>query len=379
MQKNQSPARPPALPKLLVVEFTRHQIETLLAALTVAQDEFEIHVMAPAEVEKLIPSSLSIKAFHPIGGPERKFKFRNILQAFGILRRLNPDFVLLNDPQGNTVKWFSLLALLHPSRFVGIHQNPNKLVDGSLTQTLINLKMKSYFVLADYILDTIASRCAKTLRLETLYAVYSGAPLSPTPAEEPRQHQLRIAIHGFVETNRRDYFGLVKAVKNSPTPLSEKVHFLILGNSNSPDGQRLKAEIQSAGLSKHFTFYEGFIPQEELNRQTQSAHLVATLIHPNDMYFDLYRRYKITGAYLWSGTYFKPLWLHQIFATDHEFQDWAFFYDPAQMVESLNHLAGHPELISQMSARLMKSPRFELKSQKRKFSQFIKGTSNWAL
>ncbi|MES2801069.1 MAG: hypothetical protein V4654_01130 [Bdellovibrionota bacterium] len=354
--------------KTVWIDFSPLQIDVMIAQLYLAKDRFELHVISTEEVVNGLPKDLVeaglIKSATIL---PKDSKFKAIVTAFKKIKAIDADYAVMNDGQGQSVKWLSLLGLFLQTEFIGVHHNADKFIFGSLTQSLINFKIKKYFVLADYIIKNIKGKVSDKFKFSSFYINMTDYKLKKN--EDP--NELKIAIPGFVEFHRRDYSELIENLTSGSEKLADNVKFVILGNAGKKDGKELIEKIKRARLEKNFFFYDHFVPQREVYSQIDSADLLMTLIGPRNKYFDLYKKYKISGTYSLSILIERPLLLHKTYSDESEFNDWALYYEPENLVKKLNQWAKDKAEVKTITKKTIEKFRQMFKGQSQKYCDFI--------
>ena len=112
--------------------------------------------------------------------------------------------------------------------------------------------------------------------------------------------------------------------------------FSLLGNSQSHDGPKVKSLVREAGLESNFKFFDGYVPDEQLEEDLQQAKFVMPLMHPNNRYFDVYLKTKISGAYNLAYAYQLPLLMHESFKQVSEFSANCVFYSLDNLADKIS-------------------------------------------
>ena len=354
--------------KTVWIDFSPLQIDVMIAQLYLAKERFELHVISTKDVINNLPKELVDAGFikSTTAIPEGS-KFKAIWTVFKKIKDLNADYAVMNDGQGQKVKWLCLLGLFLRTEFLGVHHNADKFIFGSFTQSLINLKIKKYFLLADYILENLKGKVSDKFKFCTFYTSVTDYKLKKN--ENPLA--LKIAIPGFVEFHRRDYLEFIDQLTAGPEKLSAQVKFVILGNAGKKDGQELIEKVKATGLENNFSFYDHFVPLSEMYSQIDSSDLLMTLIGPNNQYYELYRKYKISGTYSLSIMVERPLLLHDSYSEDAEFNNWALYYKQDDLVKKLNQWAKDKSEIKSLTQKSIEKFKLMFKSQSQKYCDFI--------
>lgn len=356
--------------KTVWIDFSPLQIDVMIAQLYLAKDRFEMHVISTEEVVSGLPKDLVdtglIKSATIL---PKKSKAKAIWTVFKHLIKIDPDYVVMNDGQGQAVKWLSLLGLLLRAEFFGVHHNADKFIYGSFTQSLINLKIKKYFLLADYIFKNLKDKVSDKFKFSVFYINMTDYKLKKN--ENPAE--LKIAIPGFVEFHRRDYLEFVESLSASSEKLAANVKIVILGNAGKKDGKELIAKVKAAGLEKNFSFYDHFVPQAEVYRQIDSSDLLMTLIGPKNQYLELYEKYKISGTYSLSLMLERPLLLHKLYSVEEEYTDWALYYDETNLVKKLNQWAKDKTEVKTITEKMIAKFKQKFIGQSQTYCDFMSG------
>lgn len=356
-----------ALKKAVWVDFSSLQIDVMIAQLYLAKQRFELHVISTKEVINGLPKDLLEAELIKSATALPPSKAKAIWTAFRQIKNLKADYAIMNDGQGQSIKWLSLLGLFLKTEFIGVHHNADKFIFGSLTQSLINLKIKKYFVLSNYILKNLKGKASDKFKFGSFYISHTDYKLKKN--ENPAE--LKIAIPGFVEFHRRDYIELIEQIADSPEKLASNVKFVILGNAGKKDGKDFIEKVKAAGLEKNFVFYDHFVPRTEMYSQIDSSDLLMTLIGPNNKYFELYRKYKISGTYAVSITLERPMLLNEVYADEAEFQDWALYYNSQNLVQKLNLWAKDKSEIKSITQKSIDKFKHLIQAQSQKYCDFI--------
>ena len=122
-----------------------------------------------------------------------------------------------------------LLSFLLKKRtdLFGILHNLKK-VNHSFSQKLINKSLKNYFVLNDFLENSIKLK-DKSIQLHSFYPIFFPT-YEETTIKKP-QEEIWISIPGKLDFERRDYYLVAEALQNIQSKSNLKI--LILGNSNS--------------------------------------------------------------------------------------------------------------------------------------------------
>lgn len=304
---------------VLLVELSTSHTE-IIEPLVRALKNCRIDIAIPEAGYKKMPPMKLFRHVHLIN---EKIGWK---QAGELINASQYDLIIYNSAQGKNVRNLVVKTFFNKTPVVGFHHNPISLVK-SFTQKFINIKVKKYLVLADFNKDYVVRHGFAPEKVEAFYPVVQVMPVDFT------QNKL-IAVPGVLEQDRRDYFGLIDIIKKNPKAFKGFV-FSLLGNSQTHDGPKIKTLVHEAGLESNFRFFDGYVPDEQLEEDLQQSKFVMPLMHPNNRYFDVYLKTKISGAYNLAYAYQLPLLMHESFKQVSEFSYNCVFYNFDNLAEKI--------------------------------------------
>lgn len=338
--------------KLLYVELGTSHSEIIHSFCEVLSDQYEITL---AINKKTNGKNLSQSRIKNIIFLEEE----NILNAvIKIKKELNPDLILLNSSQGRQTRNLCLKLLFDKTEVVGIHHNPENLY-ASFTQKLINLKIKKYFVLADFIKKHLENKISNSIQVESLYPVYYPA-IKNSPLAKDEKY---ICIPGVLEQDRRDYIGLIRMVAESKNQLASDIKFVLLGNATSHNGPEIKNLIQEYKISDRFILFDHYVDDEVLFSYVKSSLALMPLLDPGTRWFEKYFETKISGCYSLAFAFQKPLLMNEVFKDKEEFSGKGVFYSAKNFTFAVKSIEN--------SHLNLKDSKFDLGFQKEKAAKFL--------
>jgi hypothetical protein len=265
------------------------------------------------------------------------------LQIRRYLTKERIGFLLINTAHGLFARDLSLLLLGHPVIVTGICHFAQKLGQG-MTQRLISVKVKKYFVLHPYMQRWAQVR--DDIRLTTFYYIFfvpkekMGLPVLPKVGEE-----LRIVVPGALEHRRRDYFSLVELAKAGKVPANVK--FVLLGNyQHTEHGRAVAHAIKEGGVEKFFVLFDHYVSDEVFFEEIAKSAAVLPLLHPHLEYWTEFTKYSISGSYNLAFAFHKPiLCVREPFEQYEIFEDVGLFYEPEYLDLLLAEIAHDPSAI----------------------------------
>ena len=269
--------------------------------------------------------------------------------------------VIVNTAQGAFIRDLTLFAPRR-LRFTGIAHNPQKL-GRSFTQKLISRRIKKYFVLSDYILETVKEE-NPDLQPGVFYPVFFP-PHSPSGNHDT----LDVCIPGAVDLNRRDYNSLLNEMAREAP--DSNIRFIFLGRCMRDDARAFRKNIEQIVHSSQIVFYDSFIPEDEFISTVANADLIMPLLTPGVPLFELYSKYKVTGAVNLAFGLRIPMLMHEALAHIEDFGKTAFFYQGNDLVENLNHLNRQRHTIVKKQKEMAKIQKFKFDFQKERYLGFL--------
>lgn len=303
-----------------------------------------------------------IDEFILIDKKELKIKRKKILR--GIWRALKDqkvNKVIFNTAQGTNVRILCTLSLFSKIEFIGIIHTIRKF-QGSFTQRIINLRIRKYLLLSEFLYDQVST--PKGIRLDWFYPLsFPHFEVETDKRNEPEK--LRITIIGGVESRRKDLNGfldIAKQLKNQP------IEFIFLGKSDFENKEVLafRLNILNSGLNDQVKFYQNFVKQEEFDRVVRNSDLILPLVHPNTPSADEYFKNQISGAMTISFAYKIPMLIHEAYSGIREMQTAAIYYSLPDFITKLDR-----DKILQVNKAMELNPSYNSTFQEKRFLEFI--------
>lgn len=358
---------PDEKPPLAFLEFGSHA-ETIHSNLLFLKDLFRLHLFVNERILPYLATSVPLASVHPLR-TEGRSSLAAAWEVRKLLLNLKPQMAFFHTAQGNLVR---NLCFLLPSSLpmAGVHHNPDKLIRGrSFSQTLISRRLKHYFVLSGHVRENIQPLLPPGVRLQEFYPVHFERPEGFR--EVPKTKALRVGIPGSVERTRRDYDGLLQALKAKPP--RRPVEFVVLGDSSRGQGPELKAQVKAAGLERLFLFFDGYLSASDMASTLASCDLLLPLLHPGMPQYGLFSKYKVSGTFNLAYGYGKPMLMHQDLARLPEFRDLSIGYELGNLVEVLDKLSEDPSRLRTAVEKVHADPRFDPVRQRPLYEAFIRG------
>lgn len=301
-----------------------------------------------------------IDAFHEVKLP------RSTFGDFFEMVRLNKwfsanaiDIVIANTAQGGHIRNLCLTARPKVKFFGIIHTI--KMLNGSVTQSLISRKINQYFVLN----DTLKKRVKEKPGIQ----IHSFYPLS-YPHFDQRQEkgpgEFRVAIIGGVENRRKDLDGFLAMAQTTP----KHVQFYFLGKSNpgSDEVKVFEQRLEELQLTDRVQLFHEFVSEESFDACLQQTDAIFPLVHPGTPSADEYFSRQISGAINIAFSYKIPMMIHEHYQDWEDFQSGVAFYNLTNFPGQFStFLSDHQELKQQ----LVSNPKFSSEIQNQQFARVV--------
>ena len=300
-----------------------------------------------------------VDSFIIVSFTKSKFKNKGILR--GILKSLKQKGVsklVLNTAQGSKVRSLSMMALFSKIEFIGIIHTTRKF-EGSFTQKLINLKIKKYFMLSEYLLSRITP--PRGINVDYFYPIrYQGYSKS-----NPTNETLEVTVIGGVENIKKDLDGFIKMVAN----IDQKVNFTFLGKSNPEleDVNVFQALLKKEGIDNMVTTFDHFISQETFDAHLKKTDAILLLIHPNTESAEYYFKHQISGAMNVAFGYKIPMLIHEHYNQIEEMQGSSIYYNFSNFGHRLSERNQFVKTRSEMES----NPLYNVELQEKRFLNFL--------
>ncbi len=245
----------------------------------------------------------------------------SLINVFWLWKKLSKfDKVVFNTASGIVIRQLMFFPFPKRTELIGIVHNTKKILTSG-TQRFISRKVKKYFVLNDYLLDTIQNK-PTNIKIASFYPICFP---KPNVQQIKPKGDIWICIPGQVENKRRDYFGFLDALENVNIPHNIKFILLGKGAHSHGNGPEVRAKIERLGLSSQFKLWDKFIETQEFNNYLYNSDFILPLVHPEQESFQLYT-YQITGAFNLAFGLKIPMLMHEVFSLNTDFRDTSLFY-----------------------------------------------------
>ena len=291
---------------------------------------------------------------------------RELLRLRGELRGAGIERLVINTAEGTTVRDLCLL-LPREIELVGVLHHVEKL-GRSTTQRWITRSIRKYLVLGDQLLPEPGAGPPGV----AFHAMYPTVfPAGTPPADLPAG--FRVCIPGQLEHKRRDYRGLLEALR-STRDLHPALHLVLLGDATRGDGPEIRVAIREAGLADRVTTYEGFVAPERFFGTLAACDVVAPLIQPGTGHWEDYTRHRISGTFNLALGARKPLVVHERLLDLPFFDVAGIGHGDGELLGVLERLAGAPDAVAGVAAAIGSLERLDPERQADRYVRFLEST-----
>lgn len=339
-----------------LLEVSSGHVEVLYAqALFLLRSGYDVSIIiADINVSRIEAFNLPI-TIYAIEAKKRAAKFRYIHR---VIKQNAISTLIINTAHGSIIKF--LPFRLFGVKVVGIIHGLEK-VRSSITQKLLSLKIRRYFVLSRHLYE----QCPQTRLLRCSYFYPIHFPTF-TPLHIDKKEHFYIAIPGQLEFKRRNYTLLASAVTSA---LNKSIKFLLLGSHNheNGDGKAFEAILNKQGIRDYFIFFDTFVDDATFHSYLQASDAIMPLIYADSRYVDV----AISGSYNLAFAHKKPLLMPNFFSQYSEFSTLSLFYEDNHLEDFLNALPHQKSLLADLSEQISNDERFTFETQRKRYMALI--------
>lgn len=275
------------------------------------------------------------------------------------------DRVIINTASNEIISKL-LYFIPRKIRIFGVIHSLKKLTT-SFSQSLINNKIKNYFVINDYLLKYAPN--LKSTKFSSFYPIYFKKPGFEI---EKVENDFWVAIPGSIEFIRRDYLGLIHNLEQREIPKNLKFLFLSNSKSKYSDASKIKDLIKNKPYNDNFIFFDEFIMPEKLAAYLNKSDLILPLLNPGVANYNDYLNNQISGTFNLSFGFSIPMIMHPDFSKFDDFVASSFFSDDDDFVDTILNFYYNREIMKQKASEIKSYQKFNFIVQQKKYLDFIK-------
>jgi len=351
--------------KVLIAEFNSYHDECLYSQIRFLKDAgYAITLVINKQVLERIPEYIRLtKDVIPYDNKLEKKIFKRIPWIYRLFKQIlknEIDAVIFNTASSRLDVILLGHLLKRRVKLFGILHNLGK-ANHSLSQKIIYLAVKKYFVLNDFLIDSIPIKDT-SIRLSSFYPIffpnYDGIRLIKPKGE------IWISIPGKLDFGRRDYYLVTEALQKIKS--RKKLKILILGNSNPSiiENNKFLKHIKNHNFSGNFVIFQSFLDTAIFHGYIKkSDYLLIPLKHIGDNY----SKHKIMGCYNLAFAYGKNLISPVGLSHITDIYSHSHFYEGAQglsevFVKVIKGTIDHKKYVSE---------KWDFENQKKKYLKFL--------
>ena len=347
------PGPAPAPVHIALVELYRSHDEVLYPLLEAArglgaQVTLAVH---PDIVERMdwtgSATVLTVEAEQPLPG-----RIRALSALRREFRHRGVSHVVINTLSSPPARDLALL-LRKDARVVGVVHDTRRLRGMGTLQWLARV-VDGFLVLGEHVLASVPRR-----HLPRVTPFVPGvAPIGPAAGLPRTAGEFRVCVPGHPEWDRKDYYALVRAVRDGLDP---RIRFVLLGNTGADDAgaARLRAMLEDDSLNGRLISPKRFLAPGEFSGWARACDAVLPLIHPSCRAYPEFLDYRVSGS--WNVAYAAglPLLLERGFEKHPSLHPGTMFYDVDNLHGALERAASDPGWGAALVAGRREDGRFE--------------------
>lgn len=272
--------------------------------------------------------------------------FKQIVAVKRFLKQHSISHLVFNTAQGAHVRNLCLI-LPRNIKIVGIIHTIRKF-QGSFTQKIINLRIKKYLVLSDFLLEKINP--PKGISVESFYPV--SYPKTDCEMDK-NSDEIWITIAGGVEKRRKDLDGFLSILKQD---IPANIRFIFLGNSDLSKAEvsDFISEVRRLNKEKQVVLFHEFVATELFDAYLKKSDFLLPLIHPNTPSAEQYIENQISGMFNLAYSYHIPLLIHEAYQSIEDLKLSSFFYELETVGNKLPQFISNKDECSKQIATIEK-------------------------
>nr|WP_299069749.1 hypothetical protein [uncultured Allomuricauda sp.] len=283
------------------------------------------------------------------------------LKQYLYIKKNGADIVIFNTASSRLEVILLSTLLKRKVKLFGILHNLKK-VNHSLSQKLINKAIKKYFVLNDFLENSVLIE-DKSIELQSFYPIFF--PKYNTVSLLKPRDEIWISIPGKLDFNRRDYDLIVEALVMMNS--RENLKFVILGNTNSENLRNsvFLKQLKVNNIHENFILFDYFIENSLFHEYIAKSDYI---LLPLKSVGDNYSKYKIMGNYNLAFAHKKSLICPKGLEHIDDIHEHSTFYeDGIELSKILKNILDDREIYKTK----YDSIKWEFKEQQNKYIGFI--------
>jgi hypothetical protein len=295
-------------------------------------------------------------------------KLKIFLSLFRYLRTKKIDLIIFNTAHGLFIRDLSLLLLFSKVRAYGILHQADKVLY-SVTQKIISLKIKHYYVLNDFVLEWLKKNfLSEKIKFSSFYPIYFPERFY---TKKEQHKSIILCIPGAIEPERKDYIFLINYLKRFNTEVNSGIKFKLLGDISSDKGKQLHKLIIDNKVENWFITFDSFLSNEIFFKELNNSDFIFPLIHPSGKHFNAFYKTGISFAFSLAFAFKKPLLIHNQFRLNEEYKNVSVFYDEKNLHSVFKCIVSDDLLVSRLEDGYRTLPKLEFNFQAESYNEFL--------
>lgn len=247
-----------------------------------------------------------------------------LFQLYRFIVNSKFDKIIFNTASSSkTLIFITLMLKLSNVECIGTIHNLKKM-KSSFSQKLINIKIKKYFVLNDFLLSSYDIKNTN-IQLASYYPIFF--PEYQSISINKPENEIWISIPGEVNFKRRDYSILI----DSLIKMQNKDHlkFIVLGKVNAvPNDCKVFLNLLNQHkLKSYFITFDAFVENDLFFSYLKASDYILANLQITD---DSYLKYKISGVINLALGFKKPLIVPSKLNIINDLKHNTLFYDSSE-------------------------------------------------
>lgn len=291
--------------KVALVEFNSYHDECLYSQIKFLKDSgYEVTLIISQQIFERAHEYLQLVDNTIVYSKNSQKRFLNriafIVRLYRHVGKKRIPTIVFNTASSRLEVILLSHLLRRKARLFGILHNLKK-VNHSFSQKLINKAIKNFFVLNDFLLDSVPLK-DNSIKIKSFYPIFFPeyeSSLPPKPKDE-----IWISIPGKLDFGRRDYYLVAEALEKMPA--KDNLKILILGStySSDPKNKEFLEYLEAHNLLNYFITFENFLENDVFHGYLKNSDYI---LIPLGSVGDNYAKYKIMGSYNLAFGYGKNL------------------------------------------------------------------------
>ncbi|WP_228235433.1 hypothetical protein [Allomuricauda sp. M10] len=281
--------------KVALIEFNSYHDECLYSQIKFLKHaEYEVTLVVSQEIFERATEYLS-EVDHTIF--YSKISQKNLLNRIVFLARLYRKLrkkgirtAIFNTASSRLEVILLSHLLKRKVALFGILHNLKK-VNNSFSQKLINKAIKHFFVLNDFLMDSVTLQ-DNSIKIKSFYPIFFPEYENPLPVKP--KDEVWISIPGKLDFGRRDYYLVAEALESMP--IKDNLKILILGSTylKEQKNNEFLEYLKERNLLNCFITFEDFLENDAFHGYLKNSDYI---LIPLRSVGDNYAKFKIMGSY----------------------------------------------------------------------------------